>query len=172
MAKSVWQAMKDLAGTSAPPPAGEMLRDLFGTGRRGGPDTARAARQLGVSRSTVQRWVRAGLPNTPTARRIQTRHRRWLNETKAGRAKTTDRIGQRGGVAVTFHGKVRISNDSRNNQARHFSYTLSPGNAELLNNVAATGNRADLHAAFEYVTADEVFRGGGAQLEINNIYFN
>ena len=69
MAKSVWQAMKDLAGTSTSPPAREMLQDLFGTGRRGGPDTARAAQRLGVSRSTVQRWARTGLPNTPIARR-------------------------------------------------------------------------------------------------------
>ena len=172
MAKSVWQAMKDLAGTSQPPPAAEMLRDLFGVGRRGGPDTARAAQRLGVSRSTIQRWARTGLPNTPTARRLQTRHRRWLNETKAGRAKTTDRIAQRGGIAVTFHGKVRISNDSRNNQARHFSYTLTPGNTDLLTGVAATGDRTDLHAAFEYVTTDEVFRGGSAQLDINDVFFN
>lgn len=172
MAKSVWQAMKQLADTAGPAPAAEVLQDLFGAGRRGGPNTARAAAQLGVSRSTVQRWARSGLPNTATARRLQTRHRRWLNESKAGRAKTTDRIAQRGGMAVTFHGKVRISNDARNNQVRHFSYTLTPGNTDLLTGIAATGDRTDLHAAFEYVTTDEVFRGGSAQLEISNVFFD
>lgn len=32
---------------------------LFGPARRGGPDTAAAAAELGVSRRTVQRWLRA-----------------------------------------------------------------------------------------------------------------
>lgn len=38
---------------------------LFGSARRGGPDTAAAAAELGVSRRTVQRWLRARADDRP-----------------------------------------------------------------------------------------------------------
>jgi hypothetical protein len=41
-----------------------VLGVLFGVGRRGGPDTAAAAAELGVSRRSVQRWLRPGTGGT------------------------------------------------------------------------------------------------------------
>ena len=38
---------------------------LFGSARHGGPDTAAAAAELGVSRRTVQRWLRARADDRP-----------------------------------------------------------------------------------------------------------
>src|SRR5690625_939931 len=59
-------------------PAG-LITDLYGTGSRGGPNTKAAAHALGVSRRTVQRWIKAGrLPATSRgAGRLARTHRQW-----------------------------------------------------------------------------------------------
>lgn len=166
MAKNVWNALKGLAGAPAQAEAGTIVEDLFGR------DTAKAAKQLGVSRRTVQRWVQHGLPNTPQAKALQKRHRRWQNESKAGQAKVMGQAAKKAGAAgvnVNFNGKVIISADRRNNQDRRISFAMSADEVELLA-AAAQGGRADLHAAFEHIAGGKGF-GGSVQLDIKNLDF-
>lgn len=168
MAKSVWEALKAAAGTPQQPTAGQVLRDLFGPGRGDGPDTAKAAQALGVSRRTVQRWMHDGLPNTPVAKRLQKRHRRWRNESQAGRRATLAAVQNRPLGSCRFVGRVIISSDRRNNDVRNFHFNLSPEDIAQLTDTAATSTQRDLHANFEHLIANKGF-GGSVQLEIQQL---
>ena len=64
-AEALWGALQKTPDKPATPAS--MVRDLYGLTRRGTPDTRTAARQLGVSQRTVQRWIKQGMPRRSAA---------------------------------------------------------------------------------------------------------
>lgn len=169
----IWQALTSAAGPAAPAEPAEMLRDLYGTGPRGGINTGRAAEKLGVSRRTVQRWARDGIPANPSGRSLRQRHNRW-NRSTAGQTKALGPAGEqmrRRGAGVTFTGKIKISGgDSRSTVSRSTGWALSSDDMALVLDAAVTGSRADLQAALEHVSQNS-FGGGSLQLDIDTIKF-
>lgn len=172
MAKNVWQAMKDAAGTPTKPTAREVLGDLFGT-KAGTPDTTKAANKLGVSRRTIQRWIQQDkLPANAKGQALAKRHQRWENESKAGQAKVFSAVADKAGatgLSVQFRGKIAISSDRRNGQSRSIGFALSSDEVAFLA-AAGEGGRADLHAAFEHIAGGKGF-GGSVQLDIDDLKF-
>src|SRR5919202_1113461 len=76
----------------------------YGRGRRGGPDTAAAARDLGVSRRTVQRWLSGGTGVSPQHRQGLQRAARRAAETKTGRRRALGEEPRRGGKNMKVKG--------------------------------------------------------------------
>ncbi len=169
MPKTVFDTLRQFGGGGAAPGPAEIIRRLYGTGPRGGLNTTAAAADLGVSARTVRRWALQGIPASPAGGQIRQNYQTW-ETTPTGRdtilrAVNTAKRDQI--TAVTFLGKVIISNDNRNNTIRTLNFTLSPAETNLLLDTARVGSEADLHAALEYLAGEHGL--GGASLDIADL---
>lgn len=114
-----------LTGSKAPAPDGRgdlrgMITSIYGKNARGGPDTARAAKGLGVSQRTVQRWLKGtNAPKPETLKKITTRNRQRMT-TKRGRAKIANSLkssalaGKTTSYSVNVHGIQGPTSDPNN----------------------------------------------------------
>lgn len=111
--REMFQALTGTQGAAVGDPndVAGMLRTVYGTVRRGQPavDTREAARRLGVSQRTVQRWLRK--ENTPSENHLKglRQRSRQAATTKRGRARAlrravTSSSFQQQGVRVEVSG--------------------------------------------------------------------
>ncbi|MDN5803468.1 MAG: helix-turn-helix domain-containing protein [Microlunatus sp.] len=167
MPKSILETLQNFGTGGQPPTPAAVLTRLYGTGPRGGLNTRAAAADLGVSARTVRRWAHQGIPASAGGRQLQTAYQNW-ETSPSGRAVTLEGVeaGKRDQpMAITFRGKVIISDDPRNNTNRSLSFALSPAETNLLLDAGRTGGEPDLHAALEYIAASKGF-GGSVSLDI------
>lgn len=121
-----------LTGTKAPSADGSadmrsMITSVYGKNARGGPNTAKAAKSLGVSQRTVQRWLKGtNKPKPATFKKITRRNRQRMT-TKRGRSSLAAQMKKSMGKAKHFdinvHGVQGPTPDPKN-----YSY-LRHGNA-------------------------------------------
>ena len=120
----------------------DQLLAAYGPGRRAGTvNTAAAAKDLGVTQRTVQRWItgageRIRAPRAGTAKKLQTRSRQAAT-TKRGRAKAI--AGRRGDKYSRYGGLLKVRGDqgTRGNTGYYFRFRttaveLSPEEVEEL----------------------------------------
>ncbi|MCS5524752.1 helix-turn-helix domain-containing protein [Curtobacterium flaccumfaciens pv. oortii] len=132
-----------------------MLGTLYGTTRNGQAaiDTREAARRLGVSQRTVQRWIKNDhAPSASHLKDLQKRSRQAAT-TKRGRARALRRARrqqgpQKQGVKVSVNGTQGPKDYPR--EGRNSSQKLTPEEYENLLNAYAEGGDT---AAMEYLTA-------------------
>lgn len=129
----------------------EAIGYLYGTNRRGNPNAAAAAAELGVSPDTVRRWIRADtskrqqpkgdnaarLARTIRAASQQQQQRARIDNMPPTRAKRLARDGMR----ISITGKVRISKDSRTRSIPDLDLT-GPEAAALLTTWASGDDQA------------------------------
>lgn len=113
---ALWAALRKTPDRAAD--AGSMVRDLYGSSPRGGPNTRAAAEALGVSQRTVQRWIKTGMPKRPSeaAERLKGGHQAWAGTPAARRARLSPRREARlrhKGTSMVFFGTIAISGDRR-----------------------------------------------------------
>lgn len=157
-----------LRDRSPRPRARRLVTETYGATRRGAPDTARAAADLGVSRRTVQRWVKDGLP-ARSAHAEQLR-RSWA-DSPAGRRAAISPARVRGlaagpSVAGTMDAHVWVSNDRRNGMRRRFGFAIDgPAMAQV-----AAAMRAGDDAAAHTLLAEHIEGfGGSVDLDIRGL---
>lgn len=167
--ESPWRFFRSLVDRTPQPRPKTMLRDLYGRSRRDRtrPDTARAAENLGVSRRTVQRWVRED--KIPVDRAGDLRAK-WDNSS-AGRKRRIDPAAQRtfvSGVPMvcTVEAQIQISNDRRNNEARPFTLTFEPDTSQALMQAMLAGDDDEAEQIWEKAIVDGF--GGSIDLNIKN----
>lgn len=124
-----------------------MLQTVYGTVRRGVDvvDTKEAARRLGVSQRTVQRWLKGEhKPSSEPLKKLRTKSRQAVT-TKAGRARSLKRAMAnqkvlRGGVKVRVQGKQGPMGYERDN--RSAQQKLSPEEHQMVMQAYAEGGDA------------------------------
>lgn len=163
-------------GAGRPPNAKPttMLRDLFGRGRRRiDPDTARSAEELGVSRRTVQRWRKEGLPAPGRSAKADELRARWADSAQGRSRRLPRAVKARFTSGQPIGGRVRarvtVSNDKRNGQERVFSINLDPHTAAAFYGHVAAGK--DEAAYDELHTAISQGFGGSVYVEIEELRF-
>lgn len=120
----------DVTGTGG---VRDQLVAAFGTSKRDAarPDTAAAAKGLGVSQRTVQRWL-SGAIRTPSpvhAKAIAKKAKQAVT-TKSGRARTADQVRTRHprGARLSIRGTIGVVSGARDNSRwRQINLDLSPG---------------------------------------------
>ena len=142
---------KAIADKTPRPRAKRMLTYLFGKGPRGGPDTAKAAQGLGVSRRTIQRWVSDGLPKTPRSGAAAQLRGQWQDSPAGRKASVTPArrqhiIGQ--GISGRMRGRFWISSDKRNGQSRWINVQLNAEQADWVYQ-GALENDSAAHSGME-----------------------
>lgn len=145
--RSFWEA---ITGNPRQRPLRDQLKQMFGKNARGGPDTAAAAAELGVSPRTVQRWLQKGaVPKSPRGQQYTQTRQAWEGSA-AGRQRrrtTADekKLRTSGGV-IAFRGNVQVSKD------RYFrTVNISVDTAEAAGVLDAlrAGDDAEAHRILE-----------------------
>lgn len=146
-----------------------MLRDLYGVDRRGAIDTAAVAAAHGVSRRTVQRWLKEGFPRRrphAAARRIQ---EAW-QDSPAGRRRRISpqrrRLLLRGAHAVVFAAVTVSTPDPRNGRPRRFNIWLDGAEGRLLLDAVILG---DVPAAEAFLAIAAKGFGGDVDLDVQEV---
>jgi hypothetical protein len=133
-----------------------MLSTLYGTSRRGESaiDTRAAAKGLGVSQRTVQRWLKADTKPAGVNLQKLTKKSRQAATTKRGRAATVRRTAnpdfKKNGVKVEIRGWQGPTNDPDYKRNRRAMQNLTPEQYEGLLDAYAQGGD---EAAMVYVQA-------------------
>ena len=146
------KVLSALADRTPRPRAKRMLTDLFGKANRGdGPDTAKAAEELGVGRRTVQRWLSEGLPGARSSA-AQDLSSRW-QQSPAGRKASISPQRRRHLISSGFKGKVRgqfrvSAKDKQAKDNRWVSIDLTPSETQALYEASLLGDR-EAHAQLE-----------------------
>lgn len=131
------------------PRAKRMISELFGKNARGGPNTSAAAKQLGVSQRTVQRWVKDGMPKrSPAGEQLSST---WRDSPKGRKASVSPkrrselRQGKGQGPMVKVTAYVWVSSDRRNGQRRSFEHALSDAEADQIMDSSIAGDDDETH---------------------------
>lgn len=137
----------------------EMLQNVYGTVRGGAEsvDTKEAARRLGVSQRTVQRWIRGeNKPKADNLKKLSTKNRQSVT-TKAGRARTLRRAAQHHKaltgskpVRVRVHGYQGIADSDHGMRQRNSQVKITAEEYSTLMQIAATDGE---DAALGYLQA-------------------
>jgi len=141
----IWQALSR-AGDS-PASVAQMVRDRFGSTPRGAPNTGAAAAAYGVSRRTVQRWVKEGIPpHSDPAKHLAADHATWQNspDGRAGamNSRRESRLRSQG-TAMVISGKFTVSaGDTRGVRTTTIQLTGAQLSAILDANLAGDDERA------------------------------
>lgn len=160
----LWAAMRKTPDTSTGDPA-QMVSDLYGTTRRGKPDTRAAAADLGVSQRTVQRWIQRGLPRKSRSggsEQLANRHQGWKASPEGRKASLSSRREARlrnKGTTIQFLGVITISGDRRR---RSTSVPLNGDQTGLILDPLLAGDDAAAHRALEDAFGDRF--GGSVSL--------
>lgn len=165
MPGNVWDALVAKAaraggGLRSDPDTASQLRELYGSGPRGGLNVTAAAAGLGVSVSTIRRWARTNtVPNSPAGGAFVTI---W-DGSNAARGHTDLTAAATGG-AVVFRGVVEVSSDRRNRTLNMFF------DADQMGLLIAAGQQSDAAAlaVLEDLTASHGF-GGDVSLSIQDL---
>lgn len=167
----LWNSLR---GRPVQPRPKTMLRDLFGRGaRKNSADTAAAAKELDVSRGTVQRWIRNGkLPERGRSAAADRVRDLW-EASPAGRKRTVDPAMRKAfyaghPISGRVKAKVTVSGgDSRRNSARSFNFDLDPQAAAAVMDALMDGDPEATSNAFIDGVAGGF--GGSLDLEIDHI---
>lgn len=165
MPNNVWNALVAKAaalggGRRADPDTATQIRELYGTGPRGGLNVTAAAADLGVSVSTIRRWTRTNtIPNSPAGGAFVTT---W-DGSNAARGHTDLTAAATGG-AVVFRGVVQVSSDRRNRTLNMYFDT------DQINQLITASQQSDTAAlaVLEELTASHGF-GGDVSLTIQDL---
>lgn len=165
MPNSVWTALVAKAaalggGRRIDPDTTTQIRELYGSGPRGGLNVTAAAADLGVSASTIRRWARTDtVPNSAGGGAFVTT---W-DGSNAARGHTDLTAAATGG-SVVFRGVVAVSNDRRNRTLNMYF------DADQINQLIAAGQQSDAAAlaVLEDLTASHGF-GGDVSLTIQDL---
>lgn len=165
----LWAAVRKAPERGRTP--NEMVADLFGTTRRGTPNTRAAADELGVSQRTVQRWLKQGrLParsRTDAAERLQRAHNRWKNTPTGRQAAISPRREarlRRQGTTMRFLGTVTISSDKRR---RSTTVQVTGDQMGRILDASLSGNDAAAHRELEDAFGQAF--GGSVSLSIDEL---
>lgn len=163
--RRIFDAVRDRV---AHPRAKRLVSETYGVGPRGGPDTAAAAADLGVSRRTVQRWIQKGLPKgSPHGSELQ---QKWENSPAGRRASISPSRVRSYPYGANFQVRARIwvSGDRRNGTPRAYSDVLTAVEMEEILEAVRAGDDERAHGVLE---SHRGF-GGSVQLDLIDIRFD
>lgn len=166
--EQVWKAIGRAPASTAPR---DVLTDLYGTGPRGGLNTAAARADLGVSESTIRRWAKHGIPDNQNGSQVRDKHVEHNASPEVREAKMNPRREARirkNGMTVKFKGKIRISKTVRDYSTRELELALSPDQAASILDALLAGNDAAAHEALEDAFGDAGF-GGSISMAIESL---
>ncbi|MGQ4519136.1 hypothetical protein ACUH92_08945 [Dermabacteraceae bacterium CCM 9520] len=138
-------------------PTGDDLRSLiiaaFGTNKRGGPDTRKAAEKIGVSQRTVQRWLAGqdrkerSKPRKENLAKIKVKARQ-ASSTKKGRAEAIQErrtmFANRSTVKISVNGMQGPSVGGRGYaRPRQVTLDLTRSQADMLFDAYADGGERE-----------------------------
>lgn len=162
------------------PKANTMLRDLFGrSGRdKNRADTRAAGAALGVSRDTISRWIRHGVPAHSAAG--QALREQWRNS-PTGRKRRMEAAQVKkftktapGAVAVSgaITAAIEISNDPRNGKVRDFKFDMDSAEAKAMMQAMLDGDDQEAYAIWADSISGDIFGGSLDVADIQNITWN
>lgn len=175
--EKIWAgvARKFVPEPGRPPTPRVMIQRMFGKGARGhGLKTKDAAQALGVSQSTVQRWIRdRKLPDSVAAGALRQQYQGWQGS-PSGRKSGLGRkalADLKGVTRVKFTGQLKISFDVRYREDMDVEISDPDAWARVVD-LMASGDDRGAHDAFEDLVRDSANWGAPVYLKIDDIGFD
>ena len=159
-----------LAGNSDRPTFKTLLSRMYGTTKTGRPNLDKASADLGVSKRTMQRWVKNGEPaQSKAGTAAQQRMTTWKNSPEGRRARISPRREQRlrQGFQIKVTGTFVISQDRR--PRRDVGFDISDDHANAMFDSYLSGNDAGVNRALDDAAGDAF--GGSVHVEVYYVSF-
>lgn len=147
-----------------------MLGRRFGKAKNGHPNYDKAAADLGVSKRTIQRWVKNGAPaKSKAGSQAASEMASWSDSPEGRRSRLSPRREQRlrQGFQAKVSGVFKISDDPR--PRRDVGFDISAEHANAMFDAYLAGDDAAVAHALNDAAADGF--GGSVNVQVHGIHF-
>lgn len=165
----IWPAIS--RASAAAKSVADMVKDLYGSGPKGGPDYKAAGEALGRHPSTIRSWNRTGLPRSGSAVDLKDNHSSWSSGPEGRRDSLNSRRESRlrnSGTSLVISGRFRVSDGEDNRGVRTVSVTLSGARMNAIMDALLAGDDARAHRILEEAVGDKGF-GATPDIDIAGI---
>lgn len=159
-----------LAGNSDNATFKTLLARRYGKTKNGRPDLDKAASDLGVSKRTMQRWVKNGHPaKSKSGNAAAAQLASWQDSPAGRRARISPRREQRlrQGFQVKVSGTFEISSDRR--ARRDVGFDINDEHASAMFDAYLAGDDAGVNRALNEAAGNGF--GGSVNVRVNSIHF-